>query len=91
MNKTDLVPVIVQEECAEVIQAISKVFRFGLYQNHPVTGLTNKLALEEELGQLERMIDELKHIWYLNEDNIEAAYMGKMDAFNKYAEHFPHE
>ncbi len=28
---------ILQEECAEVIQATSKVFRFGLFDTHPDT------------------------------------------------------
>jgi NTP pyrophosphatase (non-canonical NTP hydrolase) len=46
---------ITQEECAEVTQAISKVFRFGLDDTH--NGVTNREHLEEEIGDLMCMID----------------------------------
>jgi NTP pyrophosphatase (non-canonical NTP hydrolase) len=46
---------IAQEECAEVTQAISKVFRFGLDGVHD--GATNKQRLEEEVGDLLCMIE----------------------------------
>lgn len=46
---------IAQEECAEVTQAISKVFRFGMEDDF--NGVTNKEHLEEELGDLMCMID----------------------------------
>ena len=42
--------VILQEECAEVIQIASKVHRFGLDGD-------NKKRLEQELGDLQCMID----------------------------------
>jgi NTP pyrophosphatase (non-canonical NTP hydrolase) len=51
---------ILQEECAEVIQAISKVFRFGLQATHPDTpNQTNLYRLQEELGDLLAMIELL--------------------------------
>lgn len=51
---------ILQEECAEVIQAISKVFRFGLTATHPDTpNKTNLYRLQEELGDLQAMIELL--------------------------------
>lgn len=46
---------IAQEECAEVTQAISKVFRFGMEAEH--NERTNKERLTEELGDLHCMID----------------------------------
>lgn len=48
---------ITQEECAEVTQAISKVFRFGFDSTHK--GLNNREHLEEEIGDLMCMIDLL--------------------------------
>jgi len=48
---------IAQEECAEVIQAISKVFRFGMDDEYK--GQTNREHLEEEIGDLMCMIDLL--------------------------------
>ena len=46
---------IAQEECAEVTQAISKVFRFGMEDHYK--GVSNREHLEEELGDLMCMID----------------------------------
>jgi NTP pyrophosphatase (non-canonical NTP hydrolase) len=46
---------IAQEECAEVIQAISKVKRFGLDSVHK--GVTNKDHLETEIGDVWCMIE----------------------------------
>jgi NTP pyrophosphatase (non-canonical NTP hydrolase) len=48
---------ITQEECAEVTQAISKVFRFGFDSVHK--GINNRQHLEEEIGDLMCMIDLL--------------------------------
>ena len=48
---------ICQEECAEVAQAISKVFRFGIDGEH--LSVTNRERLEEEIGDLLCMIEML--------------------------------
>jgi NTP pyrophosphatase (non-canonical NTP hydrolase) len=56
MNKAQKeVLLIAQEECAEVTQAISKVFRFGLDGSH--NERTNRERLTEELGDLHCMIE----------------------------------
>ena len=46
---------IAQEECAEVTQAISKIFRFGMDSEH--NGVSNFTRLNEEVGDLMCMID----------------------------------
>jgi NTP pyrophosphatase (non-canonical NTP hydrolase) len=46
---------IAQEECAEVTQAISKVFRFGMDAVHK--DATNRERLTEEVGDLHCMIE----------------------------------
>lgn len=48
---------ILQEECAEVIQAVSKIRRFGLEESWD--GHTNKQALITELGDVIAIIDIL--------------------------------
>jgi len=48
---------ITQEECAEVTQAISKCYRFGLDNFKPGKPKTNREHLAEELGDLQAMID----------------------------------
>ena len=56
MNKAQQeVLLIAQEECAEVTQAISKIFRFGIDGSH--NERTNKERLTEELGDLHCMIE----------------------------------
>ena len=47
---------ILQEECAEVIQAISKIRRFGIDTIGPYSKNTNREELEIELGDLTEMI-----------------------------------
>jgi NTP pyrophosphatase (non-canonical NTP hydrolase) len=54
MNKAQKeIMLIAQEECAEVTQAISKVFRFGLEEVY--NDRTNQQRLTEELGDLHCM------------------------------------
>ena len=54
MNET---LVILQEEAAEVIHAISKIHRFGIDNHCPITGESSLETLHKELGDLQCMID----------------------------------
>lgn len=54
-NQQKEILLIAQEECAEVTQAISKVFRFGIDATH--NEATNKYRLTEEVGDLLCMIN----------------------------------
>jgi NTP pyrophosphatase (non-canonical NTP hydrolase) len=67
---------ITQEECAEVTQAISKVFRFGMTGSY--NGVTNKEHLEEELGDLMCMIDLLIDSGMVSESAVMTAKSEKM-------------
>ena len=49
MNRNEEIMTILQEECEEVIQAVSKVRRFGMSENHA--------ALVVELCDLQAMLD----------------------------------
>jgi len=64
-----------QEECAEVIQAISKVFRFGIDAEH--LGVTNLAHLEEETGDLLCMIELMMEKGILNRGNVAQAKFNK--------------
>jgi hypothetical protein len=56
-NKTRETLIILQEECAEVIQATSKIFRFGFESCYPTEDSpTTKECLTMELGQLLCMV-----------------------------------
>ena len=58
-DQTREVLLILQEECAEVTQAISKCFRFGPDQMKPGKDRTNVNMLEEEIGDLFAMVELL--------------------------------
>jgi len=65
---------ITQEECAEVIQAASKVFRFGFDSRYPNSdSQTNKEKLEEEIGDLLAMVDVLTEKCIISDGNINSA------------------
>lgn len=66
---------ITQEECAEVIQAISKVFRFGIDGVH--NGVTNQSHLEEEIGDLVCMIDLLMERGIVSAEAVDNAAQAK--------------
>jgi NTP pyrophosphatase (non-canonical NTP hydrolase) len=68
---------ITQEECAEVTQAISKVFRFGFDSVHK--GVSNREHLEEEIGDLMCMIDLLIDNGVVSEAAVMAAKNEKMN------------
>jgi NTP pyrophosphatase (non-canonical NTP hydrolase) len=61
-KKTNEILIILQEECAEVIQDVSKCFRFGMDQVHlnSKDGRTQVQNLEKELGDVMAMIELLK-------------------------------
>lgn len=71
------VMLILQEECAEVTQAISKVFRFGIDGLH--NGVTNREHLEEEVGDLMCMIDLLIDAGIVSEAAVMTAKAEKMN------------
>jgi NTP pyrophosphatase (non-canonical NTP hydrolase) len=68
---------ITQEECAEVTQAISKVFRFGA--DDFFKGLSNRQHLEEEIGDLMCMIDLLIDNGIVNEAAVMTAKNEKLN------------
>ena len=80
MNKvTKEIFCITQEECAEVTQAISKIFRFGFDSIHPVTHKSNMESLEEEVGDLLAMIDIMVEKCIVSDSNINRARKAKKE------------
>lgn len=58
-NELKEIMLILQEECAEVTQAVSKCMRFGPDQMKPGKDRTNLNMLEEEIGDLFAMVELL--------------------------------
>ena len=69
---------ILQEECAEVIQAVSKISRFGIDNFKPGKPKTNREHLEEELGDMLAMIDIMLELDIVDIDNLEVAKKAKI-------------
>jgi NTP pyrophosphatase (non-canonical NTP hydrolase) len=78
---------ITQEECAEVTQAISKVFRFGFDTRWPDDkSPSNRDKLEEEIGDLLTMIDILVEKCILSDNNINQARINKKEKLKKWSD-----
>lgn len=69
--------VIAQEEAAEVIQEISKCFRFGLNGNHK-SGISHRETLENEIADFLVMVDLLKEEGIVSDTMLEAAKQRKI-------------
>jgi NTP pyrophosphatase (non-canonical NTP hydrolase) len=82
---------ILSEECAEVIQAVSKCHRFGLDNLKPGKPKTNCEHLEEELGDLLAMVDILLNMGVINEETLESAKLAKIEKLKKWSNIFNEE
>jgi len=76
---------ILQEECAEVIQAVSKISRFGLDNFKPGKPKTNREHLEEELGDLLAMVDILLELGVVNEEALQRAEVAKIEKLKRWS------
>ena len=85
-NEQDEILRISQEECAEVIQAISKVFRFGFDGEH--NGKTNHQRLTEELGDLLCMIELMMQLNIVNESAVYKASLQKRNKLHQWSNIF---
>lgn len=76
---------ILQEECAEVIQAVSKISRFGLDNYKPGKPKTNREHLEQELGDVVAMITLLQMHGVVDKNNVEQARTDKFEKLKKWS------
>ena len=88
MRKTETVMAVLQEECAEVIQAVSKINRFGLQSEWQ--GVTNKQALITEIGDVLALVKVLMEDTDINitMDEINIAIENKLKKLKVF---LPHE
>ena len=76
--------VITQEEAAEVIQEISKIFRFGIDDRHR-DGMTHRQRLTTEVGDLLAMIDLMVDARLIDPAEIEIAKQAKTAKLRRYS------
>jgi len=79
---------ITQEECAEVIVAISKISRFGLDNIKPGKPKTNRDHLAEELGDLQAMIDLCIKFDLVGSEQVSIAAENKIAKLKKWSNIF---
>lgn len=84
-DKDQLILHILQEECAEVVVAASKINRFGLNSFHPDGTKSNLDNLEEEIGDVLAMIDLLLSQGVISQDNLERARQAKFEKLKKWS------
>ena len=84
-NQIKEVLCITQEECSEVSQSVSKIFRFGWESKHPKTGVNNKEHLEEEIGDLLCMVDILVEKCIISDQQINVARKAKREKLKKWS------
>lgn len=78
-NKLHEIMNILSEECAEVIQAVSKCHRFGLDNLKPGKPLTNAQHLEGEIGDVLAMVDLLKLKGIITDAGLDKAKQSKIE------------
>jgi NTP pyrophosphatase (non-canonical NTP hydrolase) len=84
-NKSQEIMSILQEECSEVIQAVSKINRFGIDNYKPGKPKTNREHLEEELGDLLAMIELLESGGVVSRVKLEVAKNAKFEKLKKWS------
>ena len=89
--KENEILLITQEECAEVTQAISKCYRFGLDNFKPGKPKTNRQHLAEELGDLQAMIDLCVVSGLISKEELDAASDNKIAKLRVWSDIFKEE
>lgn len=88
-DKTKEVLCILQEECAEVIQAVSKISRFGTDSMNDHMGVSNKDALIKEIGDVIAMIYCLSSVvGFVTEDELVEASDAKIEKLKHWSNIF---
>lgn len=85
MNQEQEVMAILAEECAEVIQAISKINRFGIDNIKPGKPKTNRQHLEEEVGDLVAMVDIMIDLGIISAEAVDTAAIAKVEKLKRWS------
>jgi NTP pyrophosphatase (non-canonical NTP hydrolase) len=74
---------ILQEECAEVIQVISKIRRFGM--DDAYSGKTNRENLTQEVADVLLLTELLKAHGVYKDEDIQVAKLSKASKLRKWS------
>ena len=76
---------ILQEECAEVVQAVSKCRRFGIDEQNLKTGRTQREELVQELGDVSLLIELLHAYQLFTHAELHSAKLSKATKLSKWS------
>ena len=85
MDRSTEILNIAQEECAELIQMISKVRRFGIDEYHLKDGVPNRLRLAEEAGDVLCMILLMIEEGIISKEDVEQARSNKIEKLKQWS------
>jgi len=77
--------IILQEECAEVIQAVSKCRRFGIDNSYSKGTCSQRENLTTEIGDLQCMIDMCIERGIVEKSEVDAAILNKQAKLKIYS------
>mgnify|MGYP003353742953 CR=1 FL=1 len=75
---------ILQEECGEVIQSVSKIRRFGIDNSHK-DGKTQRENLTQEIGDVLLLIDLLLAYNIFTDEQLQQAKLIKAEKLTKWS------
>jgi len=85
MNEIDELVTILQEECAEVIQAVSKCRRFGIDNSYSKGTGSQRENLTKEIGDLQCMIDLCIERGIVEKSAVDLAILNKQSKLKIYS------
>ena len=85
MTKLEELLVILQEECAEVIQSASKCRRFGIDNMYTKGSGTQRENLTKELGDLQCMIDLCIDHGVVEKADVDLAVLNKQEKLKEFS------
>lgn len=86
MNRKEELLLVLMEECAEIIQAVSKIRRFGEHAYNPLDKkkITNSVHLETEIGDFMGVLKLLVEENHINGENLIELAEKKIKKLDKY-------
>jgi NTP pyrophosphatase (non-canonical NTP hydrolase) len=82
---------ILAEEAAEVIQAVTKIQRYGVASVHPDTNVSNQHHLEKEVGDLLAALRIIKRYGFVRWFTVIQARNEKMSRLPRWTHHIDWE
>lgn len=76
--------VLTMEECSELSQICSKIYRFGVEAYHPKNGVTNYECLIEEIGDVVFCLTALAERYGITQEQISSRLDVKSAKVEKY-------